>query len=130
MNTHESRLTDAVVSALKPAAKEYEVHDTLRDGLRLRVNPGGTKSWTLFYHRWSSRRGHPTRRVRDAAALDEDTMAHIFEPFFTTKEEGRDPLTRSVRTVSAPSNCAAAESGSLPRAEDGVMSTKHTPRDG
>jgi hypothetical protein len=35
----------------KPAAKEYEIHDALRDGLRLRVNPGGTKSWTLFYHR-------------------------------------------------------------------------------
>jgi integrase len=51
MNIHESRLTDAAVMALKPAAKEYEVHDTLRDGLRIRVNPGGTKSWTLFYHR-------------------------------------------------------------------------------
>lgn len=51
MNTQKSRLTDAVVMALKPVAKEYEVHDTLRDGLRLRVNPGGTKSWTLFYHR-------------------------------------------------------------------------------
>lgn len=48
---HKSRLTDSVVMALKPAPKEYEVHDTLRDGLCLRVNPGGTKSWTLFYHR-------------------------------------------------------------------------------
>jgi hypothetical protein len=46
-----SKLTEAAVAALKPAAKEYEVHDTLRDGLRLRVNPGGTKSWSLFYHR-------------------------------------------------------------------------------
>src|SRR5262245_7144111 len=51
MDAHKSRLTEAVVLALKPAAEEYEVHDTLRDGLRLRVGPGGTKSWTLFYHR-------------------------------------------------------------------------------
>jgi len=51
MEIHTSKLTDSVVTALKPKAKEYEVHDTLRDGLRLRVNPGGTKSWTLFYHR-------------------------------------------------------------------------------
>ncbi len=51
MHTSKSRLTDSLVSALKPATKEYEVHDTLRDGLRIRINPGGTKSWTLFYHR-------------------------------------------------------------------------------
>ena len=51
MEIHTSKLTDSVVTALMPKAKEYEVHDTLRDGLRLRVNPGGTKSWTLFYHR-------------------------------------------------------------------------------
>jgi hypothetical protein len=31
MNVRRSRLTDAVVMALKPAAKECEVHDTLRD---------------------------------------------------------------------------------------------------
>jgi integrase len=48
----KSRLTDASVQALKPAAgEEYEVHDLLMDGLRLRVGRGGTKSWTLFYHR-------------------------------------------------------------------------------
>ena len=51
MEVRKSKLTETAVAALKPAAKEYEVHDTLRDGLRLRVNPGGTKSWTLFYHR-------------------------------------------------------------------------------
>ena len=47
----KSRLTDASVQALKPEPTEYEVHDTLTDGLRLRVGPGGTKSWTLYYHR-------------------------------------------------------------------------------
>src|SRR5262245_9754484 len=51
MVARRARLTDAMVSALRPAAGEYEVHDTLRDGLRLRVGPGGTKSWTYFYHR-------------------------------------------------------------------------------
>ena len=51
MDVRKSKLTETAVAALKPAAREYEVHDTLRDGLRLRVNPGGTKSWTLFYHR-------------------------------------------------------------------------------
>jgi integrase len=51
MEVRKSKLTETAVAALKPAAKEYEVHDTIRDGLRLCVNPGGTKSWTLFYHR-------------------------------------------------------------------------------
>jgi hypothetical protein len=46
---------DAVVTALKP--KDYEVHYTLRDGLRLRVNPGGAKSWTLHRHGRNRRRG-------------------------------------------------------------------------
>jgi integrase len=49
--TKQVRLTDASVQALKPEAAEYEVHDLLVDGLRLRVGRGGTKSWTLFYHR-------------------------------------------------------------------------------
>src|SRR5271169_2044884 len=51
MLARKSRLTDAAVSALRPTVEEYEVHDTIRDGLRLRVGPGGTKSWTFFYHR-------------------------------------------------------------------------------
>jgi integrase len=49
--SRKSRLTDASVQASKPEAREYEIHDILEDGLRLRVGPGGTKSWTLFYHR-------------------------------------------------------------------------------
>jgi hypothetical protein len=50
-NGHRLKLTDAAVRALKPAAIEYEVHDTVVDGFRLRVGRGGAKSWTLFYHR-------------------------------------------------------------------------------
>lgn len=50
------KLTDAVIKGLKPAGKEYEVHDTLHDGLRLRVGPGGTKSWNVYYHRFGRNR--------------------------------------------------------------------------
>ena len=51
MTKRRLRLTDAAVNGLRPAEQEFEVHDTVRDGLRLRVGPGGTKSWTFFYHR-------------------------------------------------------------------------------
>jgi integrase len=49
--TRKSRLTDAAVQAYRPRPSEYEIHDTLADGLRLRIGRGGTKSWTVFYHR-------------------------------------------------------------------------------
>src|SRR5262249_12898562 len=39
MPTTQARLTDASVQAMRPEAREYEAHDTLAEGLRLRVGP-------------------------------------------------------------------------------------------
>src|SRR5262249_2904253 len=60
---------------MKPGAGEYEVHDTLADGLLLRVGPGSTKSWTLYYHRDvrnsdDSPRSNGTRSRAGAWALE------------------------------------------------------------
>jgi hypothetical protein len=90
---------DAVVTALKP--KDYEVHDTLRDGLRLCVNPGGTKSWTLFYIATAATvaaasdgiRGSPRARARERAA---EALGRIKGP------ERADPAQEIVVQRSAP----------------------------
>ena len=50
-------LTVKFLHALKPRATRYEVHDTFRQGLALRVTPAGVKSWTFRYRH----RGSPGR---------------------------------------------------------------------
>ena len=50
-------LTVRFLNALKPRATRYEVHDTIRQGLALRVTPSGVKSWTFRYRY----RGNPER---------------------------------------------------------------------
>ncbi|WP_280638086.1 integrase family protein [Shimia sp. R11_0] len=41
------RLTDRSVAALKPKEKRYDVSDSLRVGLRVRVAPSGLKTWVF-----------------------------------------------------------------------------------
>jgi hypothetical protein len=41
-------LTPHHIASLKPRDKEYAVDDAQCAGLRLRILPGGTKSWVIF----------------------------------------------------------------------------------
>ena len=41
-------LTPLNLSSLKPHNKEYVLHDTQCEGLALRVQPGGAKSWVCW----------------------------------------------------------------------------------
>ncbi|HNX49823.1 MAG TPA: Arm DNA-binding domain-containing protein, partial [Thermoanaerobaculaceae bacterium] len=43
--------TEAYLTSLKPEAQRYEVYDTERPGLVIRVTPNGTKTFALYY--WS-----------------------------------------------------------------------------
>lgn len=51
-------LTQLYLSRLKPKGKEYTVHDAGCDGLAIRVQPSGTRSW-ITWHRVSGK----TRRI-------------------------------------------------------------------
>ena len=51
------RLTDRSIAALKPKEKRFDVSDSMRIGLRIRVSPAGVKTW-MFEKRI---RGGPLR---------------------------------------------------------------------
>lgn len=57
-----TRLTKRAVEALKPAAQRYEVYDSDLPGFAVRVAPGGTKSFAIWY-RAGKGRGAPSRRL-------------------------------------------------------------------
>lgn len=56
--TERAHLTDGLAAAVRPREREFAVHDDTLRGFMLRVQPGGTRSWIVRYHR-----GGITRRV-------------------------------------------------------------------
>ena len=49
MRSCRIRLTDDLVAAAHPAAREYSLRDTKITGLSLRVLPSGVKSWVMRF---------------------------------------------------------------------------------
>jgi integrase len=99
--TRKYRLTDGAVKACRAEPREYEVHDTLADGLRLRVGRGGTKSWSVFYHRDGRNRRlglgkYPVVSLTQARAKAGEALGKIKGP------ERGDPAREVALQRSAP----------------------------
>lgn len=98
------KLTKTAVDSAKPAAKEYELRDTVVPGFLLKVTPAGRKVFMLQYRNNAGQRRKPALgrfgelTVEQARSLAQDWLANV--------RGGRDPsaekaAARAATTVEA-----------------------------
>lgn len=83
-------LTDAACKRAKPQRTTYALPDSQVRGLRLRISPSGTKTWTLRYsfegkERQITMGAFPTWKLAKARGEAETLRANLFD--------GKDPLS-------------------------------------
>lgn len=91
-------LTPLILSSLKPRQKEYMLYDAQCEGLALRVQPGGAKSWVCWH-----RNAGKTKRVTLGRFEDMDVSA-AREAFHAHRGTGEPPVApeqQSTLTFSA-----------------------------
>jgi len=79
------RLTDRAVAALQPKDKRYDVSDSLRVGLRIRVAPTGVKTWVF------------EKRIRGESVLRSHTLGRF--PVISLGEAREKALTLEKEAV-------------------------------
>lgn len=95
------KLTNTVVNNLKPAVKPYEIRDALINGLILRVQPSGTKSYYITYRRANGKR---TRfKIGNAAHLTPAQAREEAKARLGQAATGKDPQEYK-KTARAESN--------------------------
>jgi integrase len=73
-------LTAAAVAKLKAAAKTLEIPDAGAPGLRLVIQPTGTKSWAMRFRRPDGKQGNLTLGRLDTSGREADTAPIIGQP--------------------------------------------------
>lgn len=86
-------LTPLILSSLKPRKKEYVLHDAQCDGLALRVQPGGAKSWVCW-----QRDAGKTRRVT-LGRFEEMDICEAREAFHAHRGTGQRPPAPELRNT-------------------------------
>ncbi|MBY6059514.1 site-specific integrase [Leisingera daeponensis] len=86
-------LTPLILSSLKPRKKEYVLHDAQCEGLALRVQPGGAKSWVYW-----QRDAGKTRRVTLGRFEDMD-ICEARETFHAHRGTGQRPAALEQRNT-------------------------------
>jgi len=82
------RLTELVVRKARPESSAYLIWDALQRGLALRVQPSGSKSWTVIY----SRHGGPRwLHLGDAGAIGLADARTLAAEAMVQVARGRDP---------------------------------------
>jgi integrase len=106
------QLTDRTLSAAKPRAGIYDIHDTAEPGLRLRVHPGGKKTFVLVA-RYPTHPDHATRRAlgvyptmslaeaRDKARDWKKLIAKDVDPQEEAEERRREKARQRATTFAA-----------------------------
>jgi integrase len=73
-------LTDAAVGRLKPAAERLEVRDAGAAGLRLVIQPSGSKSWAMRFRRPNGKHGKLTLGPVDLSGKEAPSEPKIGHP--------------------------------------------------
>ncbi|WP_264214284.1 site-specific integrase [Leisingera thetidis] len=95
-------LTPLILSSLKPRKKEYVLHDAQCDGLALRVQPGGAKSWVCW-----QRDAGKTRRVT-LGRFEDMEICEAREAFHAHRGTGqRPPAPEQRNTLTFSALCTA-----------------------
>ncbi|MBY6058797.1 site-specific integrase [Leisingera daeponensis] len=95
-------LTPLILSSLKPRKKEYVLHDAQCEGLALRVQPGGAKSWICWQRDAGKTRRITLGRLED---IDPDAAREAFHGHMGNSRRAPAPLQRITLTFAAL--CAA-----------------------
>jgi integrase len=90
----DRRITNRLVSSLKPTGKEYCAWDDLQRGFGVRVMPGGAMSFVVKY-RAGSGRGAPVRRVTlgKVGTITPDQAREIAKRVLGAVAGGADPAS-------------------------------------
>ncbi len=91
-------LTPLILSSLKPRKKEYVLHDAQCEGLALRVQPGGAKSWVCWKRDAGKTRRITLGRFED---MDLDVAREAFHGHMGNSQRAPAPLQRNTLTFSA-----------------------------
>ncbi|PRZ45611.1 site-specific integrase [Tritonibacter scottomollicae] len=85
-------LTPLILSSLKPRKKEYVLHDAQCDGLALRIQPGGARSWVCWKREAGKTRRVTLGRFED---MDLDAAREAFHGNMGNSQRATGPLQRN-----------------------------------
>ncbi len=93
-----SLLTPLILASLKPREKEYVLHDAQCEGLALRVQPGGAKSWVCWQRDAGRTRRITLGRFED---MDLDAARAAFHGHMGNSQRAPAPLPCNALTCAA-----------------------------
>jgi integrase len=101
------KLTKRLVDLAEPRKAEYQVYDGEIPGLALRVNPSGTKAYTLFYRTMVGRKRTLTLGVHGAVTPEQ--ARRLAKERLADVTHGGDPAGERQRVRKAPDLAALVE---------------------
>jgi len=87
MTTH--KLTKKIIDAAAPAARDYEIRDTLAPGLLCKISPTGRKTFMLQYRTIGGERRKPA--IGTFGELTVEQARAIAQKWLAEVREGKDP---------------------------------------